>query len=153
MRGCDIFYVAWSRCEINSRIDRKCLSSSHQLGQFVWPWWRHQMEKFSALLALCAGNSPVSGEFPSQRPVARGFYVFFDLCLNKRWSEQSRRRWFETPSRSLWRHRNDMTKMEINITLMETPRDTDGTLAFGGLRIKTWKIIEPNHSVVRKRLW
>ena len=29
------------------------------------PWWRHQMETFSALLALCAGNSPVTGEFPS----------------------------------------------------------------------------------------
>ena len=26
------------------------------------PWWRHQMETFSALLALCAGNSPVTGE-------------------------------------------------------------------------------------------
>ena len=23
------------------------------------PWWRHQMETFSALLAICAGNSPV----------------------------------------------------------------------------------------------
>ena len=31
------------------------------------PWWRHQMETFSALLALCAGNLPVTGEFPSQR--------------------------------------------------------------------------------------
>ena len=30
-------------------------------------WWRHQMETFSALLALWAGNSPVTGEFPSQR--------------------------------------------------------------------------------------
>ena len=28
------------------------------------PWWRHQMETFSALLAICAGNSPVPGEFP-----------------------------------------------------------------------------------------
>ena len=27
------------------------------------PWWRHQMETFSALLAICAGNSPVTGEF------------------------------------------------------------------------------------------
>ena len=50
-------------------------------------WWRHQMETFSALLALCAGNSPVSGEFPSKRPVARSFDVFFDLCLNKRLSK------------------------------------------------------------------
>ena len=70
-------------------------------------WWRHQMETFSALLALCAGNSSVTGEFPSQRPVTRGFHVFFDLRLNKRLSKQSRRRWFETPSRSLWRHCNE----------------------------------------------
>ena len=41
------------------------------------------METFSALLALCAGNSPVTGEFPAQRPVTRSFDVFFDLRLNK----------------------------------------------------------------------
>ena len=44
------------------------------------------METFSALLAICAGNSPVPGEFPSQRPVTRSFDVFFDLRLNKRLS-------------------------------------------------------------------
>ena len=66
--------------------------------------WRHQMETFSALLALCAGNSPVTGEFPAQRPVTRRFDVFFDLSLNKRLSKQPRRWWFETPSCSLWRH-------------------------------------------------
>ena len=44
-------------------------------------WWRHQMEAFSALLALCAGNSPVTGEFSSQRPVTRSFDAFFDLGL------------------------------------------------------------------------
>ena len=38
--------------------------------------WRHQMETFSALRTLCGGNSPVTGEFPSQRPVLRSFYVF-----------------------------------------------------------------------------
>ena len=38
-------------------------------------WWRHQMETFSALLALCAGNSLV----PSQWPVTRSFDVFFGL--------------------------------------------------------------------------
>ena len=70
------------------------------------PWWRHQMETFSALLALCAGISPVSGEFPSQRPVTRSFDGFFDLRLNKRLSEQSWGWWFETPSRPLWRHCN-----------------------------------------------
>ena len=58
----------------------------------------------SALLALYEGNSPVAGEFPSQRPVTRSFDVFFDLRFNKRLSKPSRRRWFVTPSSSLWHH-------------------------------------------------
>ena len=62
-------------------------------------WWRHQVETFSALLAICAGNSPVTGEFPAQRPVARGF-VFFDLRMHKRLGNQWWNRWFETP----WPH-------------------------------------------------
>ena len=70
-------------------------------------WWRHQMETFSALLAICAGNSPVPGEFPAQRPVTRSFDVFFDLRLNKRLSKQPWGWWFETPVWSLWRHCND----------------------------------------------
>ena len=45
------------------------------------------METFSALLAICAGNSPVTGEFPAQRPVKRSFDIFFDLRLNKRLNE------------------------------------------------------------------
>ena len=39
-----------------------------------------------------------------QRPVTRSFDVFFDLCLNKRFSKQSWGWWFETQSRSLWHH-------------------------------------------------
>ena len=46
-------------------------------------WWGHQMDTFSALLALCAGKSPVTGEFPTQRPVTRSFDAFFDLRLNQ----------------------------------------------------------------------
>ena len=60
----------------------------------------------SALLALCARNSPVTGEFPAQRSVTRSFEVFFDLRLNKQLSKQSWGWWFEMPSRSLWRHCN-----------------------------------------------
>ena len=71
------------------------------------PWWRHQMETFAALLAICAGNSPVPGEFPAQRPVTRSFDVFFDLRMNKRLSKQSWGWWSETPDRSLWRQCND----------------------------------------------
>ena len=67
-------------------------------------WWRRPMATFSALLAICAGNSPVTGEFPAQRPLTQSFVVFFELRLNKRLSTQSWRWWFETPSRPLWRH-------------------------------------------------
>ena len=66
----------------------------------------YQMETFSALLALCAGNSPVTGEFPAQRPVTRSFDVFFDPRLNKLLSKQSWGWWFDTPSHSFWRHCN-----------------------------------------------
>ena len=51
------------------------------ISKYKNPWWCHQMETFSVLLALCAGNSPVTGEFPSQRPVTRSFDVSFDLRL------------------------------------------------------------------------
>ena len=36
------------------------------------------MEAFSALMVVCAGNSPVTGEFLSQRPVTRNFDIW---CL------------------------------------------------------------------------
>ena len=75
------------------------------------PWWRHQMETFSALLAICAGNSPGTGEFPAQRPVTRSFDVFFDLRLNKR----LRGWWFETLLCPLWRHCNDHTESTLTI--------------------------------------
>ena len=48
------------------------------------PWWSHQIETFSALLALCAGNSPLTGEFPSQSPVTRSFDVSLICALDTR---------------------------------------------------------------------
>ena len=69
-------------------------------------WWRHQIETFSALLAICAENSPVPGEFSTQRPVTRSFDVYFDLRPNKGLSKQLWGWWFETQSCPLWRHRN-----------------------------------------------
>ena len=62
------------------RIDTSCV-------EIYGTWWRHQMETFSALLAICAENSPVPGEFPAQRPVTRSFDVFFDPRPNKRLSK------------------------------------------------------------------
>ena len=60
-------------------------------------WWRHQMDTFSALLAFCAGNSPVTGELPSQRPVTRSFWCFLwsapwiNGCVNNREAGDLRR--------------------------------------------------------------
>ena len=69
---------------------------------FIVQWWRHQMETFSASMALCEGNSPFTGEFPSQRTVTRSFDVFFYPALNNQLSKQSTRRWSEAPSCPLW---------------------------------------------------
>ena len=75
---------------------------------FIWhvSWWRHKMETFSALLAICTWNCPVTGEFAAQRPVTHSFDVFFELIMNKRLNKQSWGWWLETPSRPLWHHRN-----------------------------------------------
>ena len=55
------------------------ISSSDLTKMRAYTWWRHQMEAFSALMAVCAGNSPVTGEFPAQRPVTRAL-MFSLIC-------------------------------------------------------------------------
>ena len=81
------------------------------------------MDTLSALLAICTGNSPVPGEFPAQRPVTRSFDVFFDRYPNKRLSKQSWGWWFEMPSRSLWRRRNDIEMLRV-LEILITSRNT-----------------------------
>ena len=76
------------------------------------------MEPFSALLAPYAGNSPVTGDFPAQRPVARSFDIFFDLRLTKPLSKHSWGWWFETLSRSVRRHSNDSLKISTAAELL-----------------------------------
>ena len=91
------------------------------------------METFSASLAICAGNSPAIGEFPTQRPVTRSFDVFFALLLNKRLSKQWWGWWFETPSCPLWRHCNDSIPLDNWIIdresqHMRAPNEGGGTI-------------------------
>ena len=73
--------------------------------------------KSSFMMTSSKGNiirvtGPLWGEFTGHRwiPLTKASDAepccFFDLCLNKRLSKQSWGWWFETPSRSLWRHRN-----------------------------------------------
>ena len=99
----------------------------------MWWWWHHQMETFSALLAICAGNSLVPSEFPTQRPVTRSFDVFFDLHPNKRLSKQWWCRWFEMPQCPLWRHRNDnfvnQTRVMIILFKLNRHKITNSTIS------------------------
>ena len=85
----------------------------------VIPCWRHEMETFSALLVICAGKLPVSGEVPAQRPVTQSFDVFFDQRPNKRLIKQSWGRWFETHSSPLWRHSNDTFCVEMSLSSLD----------------------------------
>ena len=110
-----------SVCLSSSRIRPKQLKHQKDiLIQQKWTaWWRHQMETFSALLAICEGNSPVTGEFPAQRPVTQSFDVFFDLRLSRPSSEQWWGLWFETPSCPPWRHCNGKDHSSIPLQIFE----------------------------------
>ena len=104
-------------------------------------WWRHKMETFSAFSPFCEGNPPVTRGFRSQRPVTRSYDVFCDLRMNKRLDKQSRRRWFETPSLSLWRHFNaaDAAHEICNMYI-------HGKLYSASLFSKRWYISLKTHS-------
>ena len=92
--------------------------SIRQVSCCVWyTWWRQQMETFSALLAIWAGISPVTGEFPAQKPATPSFDISFDLLLDKRLSEHWWGWWFKTPSHPLWRHINDIVDWCSHLSL------------------------------------
>ena len=56
-------------CEPSVRYPAKFWSGYTQ----TFAWWRHQMETFSTLLAICAGNSPHKGQW-------RGALMFSLIC-------------------------------------------------------------------------
>ena len=74
--------------------------------EFAVAWWRHPMGTFSALLTICAGNSPVTVEFP-HKGQWRGALMFSFICtwINS-WVNNPEAGDFETPSCPLWRHSN-----------------------------------------------
>ena len=83
----------------------------------LWKIMMSSSGNIFCVTGLFGWNSPVTGEFPSQRPVAQNFDVFFELHLNKRSSKQSIRRWLETPPRPLWRQGNGSFVVEINVQI------------------------------------
>ena len=136
---------------------------SLRLRWLQWAWWRHQMETFSALLAICAGNSAVPGEFPAQRPVTRSFDGFFDLRLSKRLSKQSWGWWLEALSSPLWRHRDGSQWSYNNLALghgyiLKKTRDKSENENYAGHRLNdigtttptVRHIMVPAHTFVRE---
>ena len=110
--------------------------------------WRHQMKSFSALWALCEGNTPATGVFASQRPVTRSSDVLFDLRLNKRLSNQSRwLRWFEMTSRSLWRNCNE----SHSISLLAHYSTFRSKLLLVVLKLVLWNVVVENDPL--KCMW
>ena len=99
------------QCRIISSIFREVCIFHDDVTQ-----WKH----FPRYWPFVQGIHRWPGEFPAQRPVTRSFDVFFDLRLNKRLSKQSWGRWFETPSRSLWRHCNVSQNLIVTEKAMGT---------------------------------
>ena len=80
---------------------------------YAHSWWHHQMETFSALLALYERNSPVNSPHKANDVE---LWWFFYLCTSKRLSKQSRNRWFEMPLCPLWHHCNVPRTLERILT-------------------------------------
>ena len=79
--------IIWTKAGIWSisfkKMHLKCLSVKCRpfCSDHIVSRWRHQMETFSALLALCARNSPVTGESP-HKGQWRGALMFSLICAN-----------------------------------------------------------------------
>ena len=99
---------AYSRIQIATRIHINHGIIWHKFHDNVIKW-----KHFPRYWPFVRGNTPVNGEFPTQRPATRSFDVSFDLRLNKCLNKQSWGWWFETPSWSLWRHRNVATSVKV----------------------------------------
>ena len=107
-----------SKRYITLKLVYSCQFTNRSLGQSIWcfkirsPWIMMTSSNGTIFRATGPlwGEFTGPGDFLAQRPVTRSFDVFFDLRLNKRLSKQLWGWWFETLSRSLWRHCNDNTK-------------------------------------------
>ena len=77
------FALIWYHGIHSVIFSRPVYSSALYAHEVFVAWKRHQMETFSAQLALCEENSPVTGEFASQRASNADFVVSLTWLLNK----------------------------------------------------------------------
>ena len=81
---------------------------------YMCAWWRHQMETFSALLALCAGNSPVPVNSP-HKGQWRGALMFTLICARiNDWINNR-----EAGVLRCYRAHYDVIVMELNVISQE----------------------------------
>ena len=90
------------------KISADIYTPEERADEWIQTWWRHQMETFFRVTGHLCGEYPVPGEFSAQSPVTLSFEILLDLRLNKRLSKQSWGWWFETLTRPLWRHSNEI---------------------------------------------
>ena len=112
-------------------------------------WWHHQMESFSVLLALCAGNSPVNSPNKGQW---RGALMFSLICI---WTNG----WVNNRDVSAMRHHHahyDVTVMEHAIPdqkwagmrlIQAAP--VQFSLSTGLKTMKWWEHLVENHEMMR----
>ena len=100
-------------------------------------WWRHQMETSSASLASWV-ESTGDRWIPFTKASDDELFCFFDLRLSKQLSKQLRRRWFETPSRSLWRNCRS-TIMDTTFAMLQSHQNTLDELANFNDRCRSWQ--------------
>ena len=117
------------KCTITNGVVLVALVTFYMIPNRIRPNLSHSMMAssngniFRVTGPLC-GEFIDPGEFPSQRPVTRNFHIFLDLTLNIRLNKQPIRRWFGTPSRSLWRHNDATLSILPLIILGQIPNGT-----------------------------
>ena len=88
----------------------------------ICAWWRHQMDTFSALLALCAGNSPVTDKSP-HKGQWRGALMFSFICawinswVNNRDAGDLRCHHAHYDVTVMWIHKNDLSTVYSVVSL------------------------------------
>ena len=98
------------------------------------------------------GEPQVTDGFPSQRPLTRNSYVFFDVRLNKWLRKQSRRLWFEMLSCSLWLHCNGMSSYSYYGNVHVLYADLCTAIALHFWKKKTHLFFTVYHKIPRKWL-
>ena len=92
-------------------------STTHGIDLIYPAWWRHQMEIFSALLAICAGNSPVPGDFPHKGQL-RGALMFSLICV---WINGWVNPYFPLPKRRRrWQYEKTLLPRWISCSVMKS---------------------------------